>query len=120
MGQVLPWEEVLHEHAESLLEGNEARRRRARLLAEGSPELLALMDLAEELHAIYRPLRAPRTFREQLRKDLLRSFRRRYLTGVGRRSISPLRTYWFWGAVASILSVAAGGVGYYLHRRSAQ
>ncbi|GEM_PF-5838978 len=120
MSQRLSWEDILQEHADALIAGDKARVQRARLLAREFPELLALMDLAEELRGVYRPVHAPHSFRARLRQELLRAFRRRYVVGTRKRLLGPLRTYWFWGAaIASLLSVAAGGVGYYLHRRSA-
>ncbi len=110
-------EDVLAEHAEALMTDDEGRRVRARLLARGHPDVLALMDVAEALRAAYRPVRAPDTFRTQLRNELVSSARQRALLGGGKVRRST-RTYWMLGALASLISVAAGGVGYYLHRRS--
>ncbi|NPA91220.1 MAG: hypothetical protein GXO55_07205 [Chloroflexi bacterium] len=117
MGQEVSLEDLLNEHAEALVTGDEAKRQRVRLLSRAMPEARHLLEMAEALHRAYRPVRAPEPFRQQLRRELLHTHRRRQLLGWGKKSTSPFRTYWFWGAVASLLSVAAGGVGYYLHRR---
>ncbi len=109
------WSELLEEHARALAEGNEARRQRARLLAQTHSGLLALMDAAEQVWGALQPVPPRAEFRERLKAELLPQVgRRRAYTGNWRRT---LRSYWLWGAVMSIISLA-GGVGYYLHRRT--
>ncbi len=107
---------LLSEHAQALLEGDEARRQYLRLLAQKDPALLALMDVAERLQATYRPVHPSPQFRAQLKQEVMSRVRQRHLLQRVFTSRS-LRMYWVWGALASIISVA-GGVGYYLHRRS--
>ncbi len=111
-------ENLLAEHAQALVAGDEGRRIRARLLARGYPEVLALMDVAERLQKSYRSLRAPEHFRAQLRDELIANVKHRQIVHFEHRTLRSTRTYWLLGAIASLLSVAAGGVGYYLHHRS--
>lgn len=109
------WQDLLDEHAQALATGDEARRRRARLLAQDNPEVLALMDTAEQARAAIRPVAPRPEFRARLKATLAERTgqRRAYRTLF----LRTLRSYWLWGALASVLSLA-GGVGYYLHRRS--
>jgi len=118
MKKTLLREELLAEHAEALVTGDEGRRTRARLLARHHPDILALMDVAEQVRSAYRPLRAPDAFRTHLRQELVSDLRQRKLLAPEHKAWRTTRTYWVLGALASLLSVAAGGVGYYLHRRS--
>ncbi len=107
--------DLLDEHAQALLDGDDARRQRARLLAQGDPDVLAMMDVAEQVRGALHTAHPRPEFRERLKVELVqRSWRRHHYRGLLYRG---LRSYWLWGALASLLSVA-GGVGYYLHRRS--
>ncbi len=107
--------DVLDEHAQALAEHDEVKRMRVRSLAQASPELLSLMDVAERIHHVYRPVVPSREFRHRLRKNLGRSVRRKlWWSNTVQRA---LRSYWVWGAIASLISVASG-VGYYIVRRS--
>lgn len=107
--------DLLEEHAQALLDEDDARRQRARSLAQGDTDVLAMMDVAEQVGgALHMTLPRPE-FRQRLKEDLVqKSWRRHYYRDLLYRG---LRSYWVWGALASVLSVA-GGVGYYLHRRS--
>ena len=111
----LTWWDLLNEHAQALIEGDAPRRFRARLLAQNNPDLLALMDTAEQVRASVHPVAPRPEFREHLKAEVMRRAYRHTL--YGRLLRRTLRSYWLWGALASVLSVA-GGVGYYLHRRS--
>ncbi len=109
------WVHILDEHAQALIEDDEAKRQKARVLALGQSELIGLMDTAERLRDALRPTSPRPEFRQRLKAQLVRDMRRRalYRTILHR----SLRSYWVWGAVMSLVSLA-GGVGYYLHRRS--
>ncbi len=109
------WAHILNEHAQALIEGDEAGRQRARVLAQTQPEILNLMDTAEQVRDALQPTSPRPEFRRRLKVQLMRDLRRRTLyREMLHRS---LRSYWLWGAVMSLVSLA-GGVGYYLHRRS--
>lgn len=106
---------LLMAHANALASGNEAERLWARLMAQEYPHVLALMDVAERVHAALRPVEPDPAFRRQLKQDVMggvphQSLWERLTPRVGRH-------YWLWGAVASAVSVA-GGLGYYLYRRA--
>ncbi len=107
--------DLLDEHAQALAAGDREKQAQVRALAQDLPEALALMDVAEHVHRAYQPVLPSPKFRKRLGKELRRAVRRR----LWWREKVPraVRSYWLWGAVASLLSVA-GGVGYYLVRRS--
>ncbi len=107
--------DLLDEHAQALIDQDEEKRLRVRALAEASPELLSLMDVAERVHRAYQPVAPSGEFRARLKKKVRRAARwKLWWPNTAQRM---LRSYWLWGALASIVSVA-GGVGYFLVRRS--
>lgn len=109
------WLDLLDAHALALAEGNKGRRQRVRLLAQKHPGLLKLMDTAERVQKALQPVAPRQEFREHLKAELLQ--RAEQHPAPARSPWRALRSYWLWGAVMSIVSLA-GGVGYYLHRRT--
>ncbi len=117
MSDPMEWTDLLDIHARALAQGDDAMRQQARSRAAARKDILALMDLAERVHAAYTAVRPHPAFRRQLREALLHSRGHRWVWRWWGRPV--WRRYWVWGAVASVLSVA-GGVGYFFFMRRSQ